>query len=834
MSKIDTMDKRYNHSETEKTSQALWEKNQVYAPENNPGRLYSIDTPPPTVSGKLHIGHLFSYTQTDFTARYKRMSGFSVFYPFGFDDNGLPTERYVEKKCKTSAHKLGRSAFIKLCLEQTQEVEKHFKKLWQHVGLSVDWKSCYSTISDRSRAISQESFIRLFKKGEVYRKNEPAIYCTKCRTSIAQAELDDVEQPSQFNDIVFKDSDGNDLIIGTTRPELLPSCVAMFYNPADTRYQHLKDKKAIVPIFGHEVPILQDDHVDIEKGTGLVMCCTFGDKTDIHWYKTFDLPYRQSIGLNGKFNESTGILAGLKTPDARKKILEVLNEKNLLVNQRNISHTVNVHERCKSAIEFVMIPQWFLQIIKYKKKFIDLADKIKWHPQYMKSRYINWVENLGWDWCLSRQRFYGIPFPVWYCQDCNEILLADIKDLPIDPQETPYPGKTCSQCKSENIVPDTDVMDTWNTSSLTPYLCFDLFQPDKEKSVFEAAKATNFLPMGMRPQAHDIIRTWAFYTIIKTSMHNDIIPWYSIVISGHVLSDNKEKISKSKGNANLSPERLLENYSADVIRYWTASGALGNDISFSETQLKIGQRLVTKIWNAFRFIHTNLDHYEPQKERPKNLGALNEWLLDQATLTFENYKKHFETHDFNLALDCIERFFWNDFCDTYLELIKDQFFNPTKYSKEAIEATNWTLYSVGLRIVQMYAPYLPYITEAVYGIVYKKNEKIPSIHQTKFDVIQIPYAFPESTEIAHTLVDAITQVRKLKTQHQLSLKTELDTLTLCAVKETDLNLLKPYEQLIKGASRAQNIEYRTAPLAQNVLEETNGTWQAQVSLEKTV
>lgn len=833
MGKIYGMDKRYNHSENEKTSQALWEEKQVYTPENNPGRLYSIDTPPPTVSGKLHIGHIFSYTQTDFIARYKRMSGFSVFYPFGFDDNGLPTERYVEKKCKTSAHKLGRSAFIKLCLEQTQDVERQFKKLWQHVGLSVDWKSCYSTISDRSRAISQESFIRLFKKSEVYRKNEPAIYCTKCRTSIAQAELDDVEKSSQFNDIIFKDTDGNNLIIGTTRPELLPSCVAMFYNPADTRYQHLKGKKAVVPIFGHEVPILEDEQVDIEKGTGLVMCCTFGDKTDIHWYKTFELPYRQSIGLDGKFNESTGILAGLKAPDARKRILEELEKNNLLVKQREISHAVNVHERCKSAIEFIMIPQWFLHIIKYKKKFIELADKIKWYPQYMKSRYINWVENLGWDWCLSRQRFYGIPFPVWYCQDCKEILLADIKDLPIDPQETPYPGEKCSKCDSSNIVPDTDVMDTWNTSSLTPYICFDLFKPGKE-SVFDAAKATSFLPMGMRPQAHDIIRTWAFYTIIKTSMHNDIIPWHTIVISGHVLSDAKEKISKSKGNTRLTPENLIEHHSADVIRYWTASGALGNDISFSETQLKIGQRLVTKIWNAFRFIQTNLQDYQPQKDAPKNLGAINEWLLDRASTTFENYKKYFETHEFNLALDQVERFFWNDFCDTYLELIKDQFFNPDSYDAETITATRWTLYTVGLRILQLYAPYLPYITEAVYDVVYKKHENVESIHQTKFDSIQKPYSFPESVKIAETLISAITQVRKLKTQQQLSLKTELATLTLCAENERDLNILKHHEQLIKGASRATNIEYRTAPLAQALLEETNNAWHAQVSIEKSV
>src|SRR5579863_3570463 len=538
------MEKRYEHQTSEATAQQQWETNATYAMENNPGKLYSIDTPPPTVSGNLHIGHIFSYTQTDIIARYKRMNGFSVFYPFGFDDNGLPTERYVEKKRNVRGHEMSRSEFIALCTQESHEAAEIFKKLWQKMGLSADWNETYSTISNDSRKISQESFIELFNKGYIYRKQEPALYCTTCRTSVAQAELDDLQVPSFFNDIIFKDSDGNDLIIATTRPELLPACVAVLYNPNDVRYTHLHGKKATVPLFGQTVPLLPDDLVAIDKGSGLVMVCTFGDKTDIIWYKKHNLPYRHVIGLDGKCTDNAGFLQDLKVADARAAVIEKLREQNLLTRQQPITHSVNVHERCKKEIEYTILPQWFISILPYKEKFLEMANEINWHPAFMKSRYNDWVENLAWDWGISRQRFYGIPFPAWHCQDCGKILLAHPNQLPVDPQETPYEGP-CPECGSSNIKPDTDVMDTWNTSSLTPYICYNVFQRIINKSskefvwfdklttngknynsssvensspfVLSLSKDTNtnFLPMSMRPQAHDIIRTWAFDTIVK-------------------------------------------------------------------------------------------------------------------------------------------------------------------------------------------------------------------------------------------------------------------------------------------------------------------------------
>ncbi|TET35232.1 valine--tRNA ligase [Candidatus Dependentiae bacterium] len=819
------MDKKYNHQAAEQALQKEWEQNKVYSHENNPGDPYSIDTPPPTVSGSLHIGHVFSYTQTDILARHKRMDGYSVFYPFGFDNNGLPTERFVEKAEKTSAFKIGRSAFIKLCLEKTVEAEKQFKELWQHIGLSVDWDYWYSTISEDARRISQLSFLKLYKDGFVYRKDEPALYCTTCRTTVAQAELDDKDESSFFNNVIFKDKEDNNLIVGTTRPELLYSTGALLYNPADKRYQHLKGQKAFVPIYNTEIPIYEDELVSIEKGTGLVMVSTFGDQTDIIWYKKHNLPLRLSIGLDGKWIPETGVLAGLKVKDARARIIEELKEQNLLVDQKQISHSVNVHERCKREIEYTVLTQWFIDILKNKQTFIELADQIKWYPTFMKSRYINWVENIKWDWCISRQRFYGIPFPVWHCTECQELLFADEKDLPIDPQETSYPGKTCSKCGSEKIVPDTDVMDTWNTSSLSPYICYNLLKKPRDPFTKEAME---FLPMGMRPHAHDIIRTWTFYTIVKAWMHNKTIPWTEVVISGHVLSNEKEKISKSRANNPLAPENLLARYPADAIRYWTASGSLGHDVSFSEAQLKVGQRLITKLWNAFRFAHPHLENFDP-RETPKKLGVVNEWLLDTISRSFEKYQTYFEQHEFSLALDTVEKFFWADFCDNYLELIKNQLFNPQEYEADAVYATKWTLYQVGLRILQLYAPYMPYITESIYQLQYQKQIGVPSIHQTKFRKIQKSYSFESAQTIMPHIIAIITNVRKLKTEHQLSLKTPLSNLVIAGSPDM-LDTIKPHEQLIKGITQAEKISYSDKEVDTQKLEGSAENWSAHVGL----
>jgi len=816
------MDKRYEHASQDQQARDIWQQHQIYTKKLHRSQHYTIDTPPPTVSGSLHIGHIFSYTQADIIARYKRMTDHNVFYPFGFDCNGLATERFVEKKHKTGVAKLGREKFIELCLSTTEEMKKEFVALWRTIGISADFEKTYSTIDKREQKVSQESFIRLFHKNHLYQKNEPALFCTTCRTSVAQAELDDKEVATTFNDLQFVTKSGEKIIIATTRPELLPSCVAIMYNPNDSRYQHLATETAIVPIFGNQVPFVADEAVQIDKGSGLVMCCTFGDKTDIEWFKKFNFEYKQSIGFDGKWTQETGPLEGLKVHEAREKVLELLTAENLVVNKKNITHNVNVHERCKNEIEYSVLPQWFIKVVEHKEKFLQLADEITWSPAFMKTRYIDWVKNLSWDWCISRQRVFGIPFPVWYCNDCNTTLLADLDQLPVDPQESTYKNGCCDTCGSKDLRPEKDVMDTWNTSSITPSIVQQLYN-DNEESPFESQDG--FIPMSMRPQAHDIIRTWAFYTIIKSWMHSNTIPWKEIVISGFVLSEQKEKISKSQGNSPTEPNVLVQQFAPDAIRYWTSTGTLGQDIAFSIDQIKIGQKLMTKLWNAFSFINMHTQEYQHTDEQPHTLGVVNQWMLDASTTMLEKYKAALDKNEFGGALQAIERLFWNDFCDNYLEIIKNQFFKPENYTQEQVAATHWTLYTVGLRILQCYAPYLPHITENIYQEIYKKFVPESSLHITQLPT-NLGAVDATNNEAMDKLLEIITTVRKLKTAHQLSLKTELQTLIL---DESLHNIVHNQEALIKGVTTAHAIIYGSVVTSQ--IQQLGESWSASVCLE---
>ena len=801
------MEKRYEHSQYDEQMRQLWQQNNVYSCDRTCKKVYSIDTPPPTVSGSLHIGHIFSYTQTDIIARYKRMTGHAVFYPYGFDCNGLATERFVEKKHDTSVYKIGRDEFVKLCLSTSKEAEQSFVDLWQQMGLSADFTTTYSTISPDVQKIAQESFLRLAEKNFVYTKEEPAMYCTTMRTSVAQAELEDEEKETFFTDLAFGCTNGSEIIISTTRPELLPSCVALIFNPNDDRYKHLAAEQAIVPIYGYQVPILQDEAVQIEKGTGLVMVCTFGDKTDVEWWKKFKLPYKQSVGLDGKWTELTGALAGLKVEQARAKILELLQEHNVIRAQKKIKHSVSIYERSKKEIEYVILPQWFVKIIDYKNELLALADTINWYPYHMKSRFKNWVENLNWDWCISRQRVFGIPFPVWYDATTGTPVFASLDELPINPM-TSFPKNYSGDTK--NLIPEKDVMDTWNTSSLTPYICKKMFS-QKDGSPFEDE---TFLPMAMRPQAHDIIRTWAFYTIVKSWMHDHKIPWKDIVISGYVLSTAKEKISKSKGNAPTQPAELLKLYAPDAIRYWTASGTLGQDIAFSEDQIQIGQKLMNKLWNAYKFALPYLQDYTPNSNHNTQKNVVNAWMLLQIQECTNKVHAYFEKYEFGLALQTIETLFWRDYCDNYIEIIKDQFFNKEAYSEEEMHETLYTLYHAGLSILQLYAPYLPHITEKLYQRIYASHEKIVSLHQTHL----LAHKEIETKNIhadMNVLLHIISEVRKLKTAHQLALKTPLQTLAIYNV-DTAKDMLVAHEKIIKGISKAEQIVYHKKSVESNL------------------
>lgn len=532
------MEKHYHFETIEKQMQAFWDKEQIYRFDpDKKGPLYSIDTPPPTVSGHLHIGHVFSYTQAEMIARYRRMQGFNVFYPFGFDDNGLPTERLVERDEGITAKALPRSVFTQKCIGITGKYENDFREMWKSLGFCVDWSLQYTTVSPQVQKISQELFLELVKQGKAYTKESPVLWCTQCQTSIAQAELDTKDAESTFNYLPFQTGDDT-LAVATTRPELLYGCVCLFVHPADPRYSRYIGQTAKVPLYDYQIPVMADEKVSMDKGTGAVMCATFGDSTDAEWADAYRLPYRKIILPDGTIEGDVPFIGGLDTLSARKEILRLLSEKGLLLKTESITHTVAIHERCGKEIEIIPSRQWYIDVLSEKERFLKAADEIDWHPAHMKSRYLSWVSNLKWDWCISRQRYFGIPFPVWYCKDCGKPVFADPGQLPVNPLETtPYgdgeTGKCICGCST--FIPESAVLDTWATSSLTPQINERCGIP--------------LIPMSMRCQAHEIIRTWTFYTIVRSLYHTGHLPWKDIMISGFVLAKKGEKISKSKSKS---------------------------------------------------------------------------------------------------------------------------------------------------------------------------------------------------------------------------------------------------------------------------------------------
>ncbi len=578
--------------EVEEKWQKYWDKEKIYKFDSKSKKpFYTIDTPPPTVSGVMHMGHAFAFSQQDFIARYKKMRGFEVFHPFGFDNNGLATALMVEKKLGVRQKDYSREKFIALVLKHTKEQEDQMEAGFKSIGLSVDWSLLYRTIDDLARKTAQFSFLDLYSQERLYRKDAPTMWCPKCETAVAQAELEDLEIESTFNDIVFKTEEGKDVIIATTRPELLPACVAVFVNPSDKRYKELVGKKLKVPLFDLNVPVMEDPRADPEKGTGIVMCCTFGDQTDMEWYYAHNLPLRMALTTDGRLNELGEKYKGLKIKEARKQIIEELEKEGLLTGQKPITHPVNVHERCKTEMEILPSKQWFLKYLDLKDEFIVKAEALQWVPKHMKSRYDNWIKGLQWDWCISRQRHYGIPFPVWYCKKCGEAVLASEKQLPVDPLKDNPEGKC--KCGGTEFEAEKDTFDTWFTSSLTPQINGKWVE---DKEFFE-----KIFPMDLRPQGHDIIALWAFNTIVKALFHQKKLPWKTIAINGWALDSKGKKMSKSLGNV-IAPKEMIDKYSADVLRYWAGSPILGEDIPFQEKEMISGKKFLTKLYNAARFV----------------------------------------------------------------------------------------------------------------------------------------------------------------------------------------------------------------------------------------
>jgi len=793
----------------------VWDKEKIYRFNRDAAResVYSIDTPPPTVSGTLHIGHVFSYTHPDVVARFWRMRGKDVFYPMGWDDNGLPTERRVENfygvRCdpalpydpkyrppeKPGKDKvsISRKNFVELCVELTAIDEEAFKQLWRAIGVSIDWSFEYSTISKDAQTVSQRAFLQMVTRQEVYSAEAPTLWDIDFRTAVSQAELEDRERPGAYHRLAFSRADATGTVdVDTTRPELLASCVALVAHPDDERYQPLLGTSVVTPLFGVEVPILAHELADPEKGTGVAMICTFGDTTDVVWWRELNLPTRALIGRDGRFmaadfaDESWSVRdAALaqafydrevwnKTVNqARAAIVDGLRSAGALIGDvREITHPVKFYEKGERPLEIVTSRQWFVRTLERRDELLARGEELRWHPDYMRHRYRSWVEGLNVDWNISRQRFFGVPFPVWYPVDENgeidfdHLMAAHDEDLPVDPSsDVPAGYREDQRGAPGGFVGDPDVMDTWATSSLSPQIAgrwgTELFQ--------------RVFPMDLRPQAHDIIRTWLFSTIVRSHLQFDSLPFSDALISGFILDPDRKKMSKSIGNS-VTPMPLVEQYGADALRYWAAGGRPGSDTAFDEGQLKIGRRLGIKILNASKFVLGRLDDAEipapAEVTEPIDLDllALLAKLITAATDDFENY-------DYARALERSESFFWS-FCDDYLELVKIRAYGeaddaPTRSARATL--------AIALSVLQrLFAPIMPFVSDEVWHWWHTH-----SVHASPWPTLQeLPTLDVSGAGSTYGPVcDVLEAIRRAKSSAKVSQRAEVTSVTVRAPAE---------------------------------------------------
>ncbi len=842
----------YDFKVEELQLRAYWETEGVYRFDSHSKKpIFSVDTPPPTVSGKMHIGHAFSYAQQDFIVRYKRMRGFNVFYPFGTDDNGLATERMIESMKNVRSKKMQRRDFIKLCLDTLSEIRPAFVDDWKRIGCSCDFSLFYSTIDKHCQGISQRSFLELYKMGRIYQKKAPIIFCPHCKTAIAQVEMEDVEKTTTLNYVKAKVESGEYIIYATTRPELHPACMGISLNESgdyvtcerDTgehwiiskdaveklskdfpmrivktyKGKQLVGKKVTIPFAQKPVVISHDISAKTEYGTGVVYYCSYGGLDCVEWLARHpEATPLHVMDETGVYNDLSPY-KGMNSLDARKQILIDLEAQGSLLKKEQLVHAVNTHERCGTDIEYIATKQWFVSYLDLKEQFLDAGKQMRWYPEHMRVRYDNWIHGLKWDWCISRQRYFGVPFPLWYCRACHTVMLADEKKLPVDPL-VDHPTKSCS-CGSKEFVPEPDVLDTWATSSLTPQLAIELFKDHPSYATLSA----KLYPMSLRPQAHDIITFWLFNTVVKSRLHHEINPWQNIMIAGHALDPHGKKMSKSKGNV-VSPQDVIAKYGADALRFWAAGSKLGDDLPYQEKDLVTAHKMVTKLWNASKFAMMHLSDYDPAylegKGDKKSTGTdcmldsltfaklepLDQWMLAKLHQLIASCTDSFEEYEYAKTKTQVEYFFWHTFCDYYLELVKDRLYNAEVRGTQARLSAQYTLYHSLLTCLKLLAPLMPYITDAVYQQSYAAHEGHASIHVSSWPTAHLSYVHNDALALGDCVVSVISAVRKQKSDAKVSLKTEVKQLVITCAAAAQSYLVKAKADL-QATTNAKDIVF---------------------------
>lgn len=802
-----------------------WETSGTYSFNKSADKaaIYSIDTPPPTVSGSLHVGHVFSYTHTDLIARYQRMLGKEVYYPMGWDDNGLPTERRVQNfygvRCDpTLAYQPGfvppfeggdgksskaadqlpisRRNFIELCEKLTLEDEKHFEALWRQLGLSIDWSQTYQTISPEAQAVSQKAFLNNLSRGEAYQAMAPTLWDVTFRTAVAQAELEDRDQPGAYHRIGFDGPDGK-VFIETTRPELIPACVALVAHPDDERYQPMFGKTVKTPLFGVEVPVLAHHLAQKDKGSGIAMICTFGDVTDVIWWRELDLPNRAILGWDGRIvseapaaiqdakgKEVFSQLAGKTVFSAKQTIVELLQASGDMVGEpKAITHPVKFFEKGDKPLEIVSTRQWYIRNggrdQALREKLIELGKKLKFHPDFMRVRYENWVNGLTGDWLISRQRFFGVPIPVWYQldgdgnPDYEKIIVPNVNQLPVDPSsQTPEGFSEDQRGKPNGFIGEVDIMDTWATSSLTPQLAGGwISDPEKYSKVF---------PFDLRPQGQDIIRTWLFSTVLRSFQEEGVLPWSDAALSGWILDPDRKKMSKSKGNV-VVPNDLLDEHGSDAVRYWAASARLGTDAAFDVGQMKVGRRLAIKVLNAAKFVLS----FEADSNSVTVTEAIDKAMLKSLAEVVVQAGKAFETYDHTKALELTETFFWT-FTDDYLELVKERAYGQgttPEAQGSAVLALRIALHTM----LRLLAPFIPFATEEAWSWWQEG-----SVHRQGWpnESELAKYTNGTDARLMASASEALLGIRKAKSDQQLSMKAEILKIRITSADEEGLKSIE--------------------------------------------